>query len=331
MLHCVRHQSYPYLPARERKVPPMKRQLLALLLALTMVLTTGVAASAASLSDKDEITYTNAPQVFTWVYKNYTDNTVGSISITQGTINYNHDVAGYDTPVEEHVPVYVVAIAGTEATNGMDNNAMTDIFVGGFNWVSDYEKEVKAAIYKAVPKGSNLYITGHSLGGMTAQQLAGDPDLKKDYHILFTLAFGSPIQAPFQTEGVVVRLNDKYDWVRYVSINSLLSLGDPLGLMTDEGVETNYSAKELIEYYNKLSEEESVKDMAALFGDSSEKKDPAKPGEVEDAIWYVHDTSYASEKTWGQYDATGRTSYDITLTLYPKTTQYFHGSLTEYQ
>lgn len=308
------------------------RKILALLLSLFFTLSVfGVAASAASLSNKDEITYTNAPQVFSWVYKNYTDNTVGSISITQGQLNYKHDVAGYDEPVEDHVSVYVVAIAGTESTNGMDNNALTDIRVGGFNWVSDYEKEVKAAIYKAVPKGSNLYITGHSLGGMTAQQLAGDPDLKNDYHILYTLAFGSPIEAPFQTEGVVVRINDKYDWVRYVSINSLLSLGDPLNLITEEDVETHFSAKELIEYYSKLSQEDSVKTAASLFGNVSDKKDPANPGDVDDAIWYVHDASYASEKTWGQYDVTGRSAYDTTLTLYPKTTQYFHASLTEYK
>lgn len=307
----------------------MRHKILALLLALTMAFAACVSASAASLADKDEITYTNAAQVFSWVYKNYTDNAVGSISITQGQINIPHDVAGYDEPVVDHVPVYVVAIAGTENTNGMDNNATTDILVGGFNWVSDYEKDVKDAIYKAVPKGSNLYLTGHSLGGMTAQQLAGDEDLKNDYHILFTLAFGSPIEAPFQTEGVVVRLNDKYDWVRYASINSLLSAGDPLELLTEEGVETHFSAKELLEYYSNLSDEDSVKQTAALFGSVDDKKDPAKPGEVDDAIWYVHDASYASEKTWGQYDITGRTSCDYTLTLYPQTTQYFRGTLTE--
>lgn len=300
-------------------------------LLLAAILAVGVLAVpgfAMARTDKDEVTYTTAPEVYSWIYQNYTNGAVGTFTITKGELTYESNVAGYEEPVVDHVPVYVVAMAGTEDTNGMDNNAASDLKSGLLNLTTPYEVEVREAILKDVPKGSNLYLTGHSLGGMTAQQLAADPVLKENYNILFAVAFGSPLISPFGREGYVVRLVDKYDWVQYASVNNIIaSQVDPLGLMSDKREETHFSAKELIAYYSQLSKDEDAKKMAALVGDVADKQDPPKPGEIDDPIWYVHDASYASEKTWGQYDVTGRTDHNTTLTLYPKTTKFYKANL----
>ncbi len=309
------------------------KRLTALLLALIMTFAAAaISTSAMQLSDKDELNYSTAPEVFTWIYKNYTDGAVGAFTITQGVLHFPHDVAGYEEPVVDDVPVYVVAIGGTEEVGGMDNDPLSDIKLGGFNLGTPYEEEIVEAIIHDVPKGSNLFLTGHSLGGMTAQQLAADPRIKDNYNVLYVLAFGSPAISPVGREGYMVRLVDKYDWVQYASVNTLVQKAvDPLDLLSTASEETHFSLQELVEYYGNLIKEDNQKEQDSLFGKVSEKKDPPKPGDVDLAIWYVHDASYRSEKTWGQYDVTGKTDMGTTLTLYPKTTKYYKANFENFK
>ena len=58
------------------------KRLGALLLALIMTFAAAsISASAMKLSDKDELNYSTAPEVFSWIYKNYTDGAVGAFTI----------------------------------------------------------------------------------------------------------------------------------------------------------------------------------------------------------------------------------------------------------
>ena len=68
-----------------------------------------------------------------------------------------------------------------------------------------------------IDKNAKIYIAGHSLGGMVAQQLAADGTLKANYNIVNTLTFGSPLLAAGNREGTVIRLGDTSDIVPYAS------------------------------------------------------------------------------------------------------------------
>ena len=124
-------------------------------LLLAAILAVGVLAVpgfAMARTDKDEVTYTTAPEVYSWIYQNYTNGAVGTFTITKGELTYESNVAGYEEPVVDHVPVYVVAMAGTEDTNGMDNNAASDLKSGLLNLTTPYEVEVREAILKDGPE-----------------------------------------------------------------------------------------------------------------------------------------------------------------------------------
>jgi pimeloyl-ACP methyl ester carboxylesterase len=68
-----------------------------------------------------------------------------------------------------------------------------------------------------VPKNANLVIAGHSLGGMIAQQVAANSEIKSRYNVLNTVCFGSPLLAAGSREGTVRRLGDVSDPVPYLS------------------------------------------------------------------------------------------------------------------
>ena len=87
-----------------------------------------------------------------------------------------------------------------------------------------------------IPYGSNILVTGHSLGGMVAQQVASESELKSDYNILNTVTFGSPLINGFEREGTVKRLGDKNDVVPYLSVSTFLNvIWQTLGLNREDG------------------------------------------------------------------------------------------------
>ena len=184
----------------------MKKRLgfFALLLALVMVFTTllgGLTAFADSTR-----TYSNAAEIYTLVRDGYNGGEKGPISITKGTLKQ-----GFSTKT-----VYLVTLSGTELVLNQSTEVLTDLF-SGFDLDNAYYWNVVRVIQQNVPRGANIILAGHSLGGMVAQQVAADSTIKSRYNVLNTVAFGSPLLSVGSREGVVRRLGDVSDVVPYLS------------------------------------------------------------------------------------------------------------------
>ena len=191
----------------------MKRtSILRRILALALVVFTLFAVNAAHASAAETRTYTNAAQIAQLVADGYNQGTKGPITVTKGTFT-----SGGKTK-----DIYLVTLSGTEMVFNQSTEALTDLF-SGFNLKSAYYYNVVNIISANVPKGSNLILAGHSLGGMIAQQVAADSTIKKNYNILNTVAFGSPLLSNGSREGTVRRLGDVSDVVPLLSVQTILS------------------------------------------------------------------------------------------------------------
>ena len=114
--------------------------------------------------------------------------------------------------------VYLVGLVGVETGTEQTNN-IKSCMKAGFGKTSDYFDVAKAAIIKAVPKGANLVLAGHSLGGMTLQQISVDSEIKDRYNIINTMTAGSPyVKVKEEREGELHRLADKYDTIPWMSV-----------------------------------------------------------------------------------------------------------------
>ena len=132
-------------------------------------------------------------------------------------------------------PVYLVGISGTELIFNQPTNIITDLKCG-FEKDNRYLQEIVNVICENIPAGSNLILTGHSLGGMEAQQASGNLKLKLRYHILNVISFGSPLITPEKQEGTLRRLGDKADIVPYLSVNTIQKpIQQILGLEQEDG------------------------------------------------------------------------------------------------
>ena len=152
-------------------------------LLLTLVFTVPAAAA-----EQNTVTLSTAPEVYAFIPKKE-----AALSITEGVLHYPHEIAGYEEPVVDNVPVFFVAISDSSQTISAEKAA--DL------------------IWNSIPKGSNLFLVGHGRGGETAQLLAADSRMKENYHILNALTFGSPKVRASGQEGRVIRLVEKYDRV----------------------------------------------------------------------------------------------------------------------
>lgn len=119
--------------------------------------------------------------------------------------------------------VYVIALSGTEIihsneTGLQSTGAITDLLAFA-NISNPFSRAVVKAIKNNIPKNSKLLFYGHSLGGMVAQQVIATKDIKKNYNVINTVTYGSPMICYFsKREGNVVRLCDKRDLVPAMSI-----------------------------------------------------------------------------------------------------------------
>ncbi len=170
---------------------------LALVMALTVVVTLGTTSQAAETT-----TLTTSAQVADLVWDGYNGGELGPISIIEGKLN--------------NTDVYLVTLSGTEDVSGQSTGYLTDL-LSGFNLNNAYYENVVAVISENIPAGSNLVIAGHSLGGMIAQQVVADSTIKANYNILNTVCFGSPLLSAGSREGTVKRLGDTSDVVPYLS------------------------------------------------------------------------------------------------------------------
>lgn len=166
---------------------------------------------------------TQANQIAEICYQGYNEGVYGPIVVTQGTL-----VNGRSSK-----NVYLITLSGTELVKNQSTGYWTDIKVG-FNQDNAYLKNVVAVIKANVPYGSNLVLAGHSLGGMVAQQVAANSDIKRNYNVLNTVTFGSPVISAGSREGVVKRLGDTSDIVPYMSVTGAI-VNQVAGLNRESG------------------------------------------------------------------------------------------------
>lgn len=154
----------------------------------------------------NNVTFTNAPQVYTYVRDGYNMGAQGPITITKGTLKNG----------SSSKTIWLVTLSGTEIALNQSTEVITDL-LSGFNLESAYYRNVVNTIVANVPKNANLIIAGHSLGGMIAQQVAANSTIKNRYNVLNTVCFGSPLLSAGSREGTVRRLGDVSDPVPYLS------------------------------------------------------------------------------------------------------------------
>ena len=227
------------------------RRILAVVLCLAMIFGLSVAANAAEadnetlinavqaqLNAKQTMTFTNAAELSRLVQIGYSYRQPnGPISITKGTLTTKSWWTTTNTTV------YVVCLSGTDLAFNQSTGVWTDLLVG-FEQDNCYIRNVRNAILDAVPKGSNLVIAGHSLGGMVAQQAASDSTIKSKYNVLNTVTFGSPLINGLSREGTVKRLGDTRDVVPYLSVSTFLNVvWQAAGLNREDG---GYSATQIV-------------------------------------------------------------------------------------
>lgn len=193
-----------------------------------------VKATTAELNSRGTYTYTNAAQVSRLVQQGYACNQSthkGPFSITKAVLT----TSGWFGKTNKK-DVYVVALSGTDTdVENQTTGYWTDLLVG-FEFDNKYNKNVKQAILSNVPLGSNLFITGHSLGGMVAQQIASDTSIKENYNVLNTVTFGSPLINGFKREGTVKRLGDTSDVIPYMSLTTFTNVvWQSAGLNKEDG------------------------------------------------------------------------------------------------
>lgn len=260
---------------------------------------TGIAATANVSADADErtqqiasaaqdvisgevVTYNSAPQLSRLVMLGYyAFQQEGPISITKGVLNYNNWLG-------QSKDVYVVCLSGTDMDAKNQTTGWWTDLLAGFEFDNKYVKNIKKVISENIPAGSNIIVSGHSLGGMVAQQVVSDSTLKNNYNFLNTVTFGSPLINGFKREGTVKRLGDTSDVVPYLSVSTFLNVfWQTLGLNKEDGG------------YSML-----------------------------DMSFHAHNESYNRTDVWGAYDVTGTKNGNKTLTLDFSTTSFFHSPVT---
>ena len=241
--------------------------------------TLAIAQAAADVIGRKTVTYTEANQVASLVQLGYSKvGSNGPISITRGQLRYKN---WFWWKTED---VYLVCLSGTDTdAENQTTDWWTDL-LSGFEFDNQYVRNIKATIRANVPAGSNLIITGHSLGGMVAQQVAADKDLKREYNFMNTVTFGSPLIDGLSREGMVKRLGDTSDVVPYLSVSTFLNIfWQAAGLNRENG---GYS--------------------------------------VWDLNFSAHRFSYQRGTVWGAYDPCGEKNAGRQLILNFATTEFYH-------
>lgn len=175
------------------------------------------------VSSRATINYSYSTELFDYVMANYNGNSdeglLGSWIALQRT-DEDQPISIAEAVLKDEngkkQQVYLVALSGTELVYGQSTGVITDLLCG-FEFDSWYLNNVTNAILETVPKNANLVITGHSLGGMIAQQVSAQKSIKDNYNILNVVTFGSPLISAGSREGTIKRLGDTSDVVPYLS------------------------------------------------------------------------------------------------------------------
>ena len=126
----------------------------------------------------------------------------GPIIITEGTLKTGG----------KKCDVYLVTLTGLEVpTLTPQTTDVVTVGQAGLELSNDFERNVRRVMKVEIPKGANIVLAGHSLGGMVAQQVAADKAMQKRYNILNIVAYGSPVMFKGQIEGTLKRMGDVND------------------------------------------------------------------------------------------------------------------------
>lgn len=118
--------------------------------------------------------------------------------------------------------VYFIGMLGTENNKGQVN-VVGNYLRALFCLDNAYLQLVKDVIFENIEEGSALILTGHSLGGMVAQQVAADRDIKEKYEVIGTVTAGSPYMITCgKPEGTVSRLADLGDFIPKMGLATIL-------------------------------------------------------------------------------------------------------------
>ena len=183
-------------------------RLLANLLAVVMV--AALLMGSAPAHAENSITVTKAPELAALVKMGKNNGNPGPISITQGKMI---------SRTGRSQDIYLVTFSGTELVLNQSTEVITDL-LSGFNLNNPYYFNAVRVIRENIKAGSKLVLAGTSLGGMVAQQVAANPLIKREYQVLNTVGFGSPLLSQGFREGTIQRLGDWADPVPYLSINT---------------------------------------------------------------------------------------------------------------
>lgn len=270
---------------------------------LAVVIGFGGTLTAFAEEEQTTTTYTNASELAKFTFKGYNNGSLPAPTTTLGLLEYTLEtfVMGdeYNGPIGiveatlnqngEEKPVYIVALSGTELiwsdyTGIQSTGAVTDLLCG-FNLDNPYIKAVRNAMINNIPSNADVIFYGHSLGGMIAQEAAADSTIKRNYNILNTVTYGSPlIKLLSRREGVVRRLCDTSDIVPVLSVYSLTPLA-------------------VIQYWG------------------SERY--SEDGGYNSDWLTAHNESYLREDVWANYDVLGIKGGNATLTFNMDDAIYF--------
>ena len=175
----------------------------------------------------------------------------GCFSITKGVLKQDG----------KQCDVYLVAAHGLEGSAIGQNDDMQSVLKAGMQQDSPYLQQFMAVIKQTVPKGANLILTGHSLGGMVSQQAAANKTMQKRYNILHIVTWGSPLIAKGQVEGQLHRMCAAGDVVPLMSEYTITDLDAQFSDRNRESADVIPVIQSHVEGYN---DKDAWKDYDAI-------------------------------------------------------------------
>ncbi len=97
---------------------------------------------------------------------------------------------------------YLVVLSGTEfladgAAGPKQATYIPEDLRSAFRANDDYRDNILRAMKAyGIPKGAQVFVAGHSLGGMEAQNIVADPRFRRQYNPLAVATYGAPLTTP---------------------------------------------------------------------------------------------------------------------------------------
>lgn len=131
-----------------------------------------------------------------------------SIGNAQQLAQFIHGRYGTDNPIgiirvrNAGRPTYLLVLSGTELDNPRQATHVPEDVSSSFNMRDFYRLNILRALRDArVPRGADIIVAGHSLGGMEAQNLVREEVFRRTYNPIGVVTYGSPVTS-FNLPGV---------------------------------------------------------------------------------------------------------------------------------